>query len=46
MAEVRELEANIAKWQDHLRSKVHKGQLQSYRQEGENRIDEFCSKYD
>jgi hypothetical protein len=46
MGEVRQLEAHIAKWQDQLRSKVHKGQLQNYRQEGENRIDEFCSKYD
>lgn len=34
MREVRELEANIAQWQDHLREKVHKGQIQQYRHEG------------
>jgi hypothetical protein len=39
MSEVRQLEAQIAGWQDHLRDKVHRGQLNKYRQEGENRID-------
>lgn len=34
MGEVRLLEANIAKWQDHLRGKVHKDQLAKYKQEG------------
>ena len=39
MKEVRELEGYIARWQDHLREKVHKGQISKYRQEGENRVD-------
>lgn len=46
MHEVRTLESNIAKWQGHLRERVHKGQLNSYRREGENRVDEFCDKFD
>jgi hypothetical protein len=46
MAEVRQLEAHIARWQDHLRDRVHRGQLNKYRQEGENRVDEFCAKFD
>lgn len=46
MHEVRTLESHISKWQGHLRERVHKEQLQSYRQEGENRVDEFCDKFD
>lgn len=46
MAEVRALEALIAKWQDHLRDKVHQAQLGKYRQEGEQRVDEFCARFD
>lgn len=46
MTEVRALEAHIAHWQDQLREKVHRGQLTRYRQEGENRVDEFCAKFD
>jgi len=34
MSEVRGLEANIAQWQDQMREKVHKGQIQQYRHEG------------
>lgn len=39
MGEVRSLEEHIARWQDQLRDRVHKGQLKVYRQEGENRVD-------
>ena len=46
MKEVRQLEIYIAKWQDQLRAKVHKGQLNKYRSEGEERIDEFCDQFD
>jgi hypothetical protein len=46
MTEVRQLEAQIARWQDLLRDKVHRGQLSKYRHEGENRVDEFCAKFD
>jgi hypothetical protein len=46
MSEVRQLEAHIARWQDHLREKVHRGQLTKYRQEGESRVDEFCARFD
>jgi hypothetical protein len=46
MHEVRTLEAHIARWQDRLREKVHLTQLQKYRGEGENRIDEFCDYFD
>jgi len=31
MTEVRKLEENIACWQDHLRDRVHRNQLKSYR---------------
>lgn len=46
MSEVRQLEAHIARWQDYLREKVHRGQLAKYRQEGEGRVDEFCARFD
>jgi|694.fasta_scaffold91812_3 hypothetical protein len=39
MKEVRILEANIAKWQEELRNKIHHGQIRQYRKEGENKID-------
>lgn len=39
MKEVRSLETLIAKWQEILRSKVHRSQIQQYRKEGENAID-------
>ena len=32
MGEVRSLEENIASWQNQLRERVHKGQLQVYHQ--------------
>lgn len=46
MHEVRSLEEQIARWQDQLRQRVHKGQIQSYKQEGENRVDSFCDLFD
>lgn len=46
MTEVRSLEENIAQWQDQLRNRVHRGQLKVYKQEGENRVDEFCDRFD
>ena len=39
MTEVRGLEGKIAVWQDHLRDRVHKNQIKSYRMEGECRVD-------
>ena len=39
MTEVRALEGKIAVWLDHLRDRVHRNQLKSYRMEGECRID-------
>ena len=46
MGQVRTLEGNIASWQDQLRDRVHRGQLNNYRKEGENRVDQFCDKFD
>ena len=46
MREVRQLEAQIARWQDLLRDKVHRSQLNKYRHEGDIRIDEFCDRFD
>ena len=46
MGQVRTLEGHIAFWQDQLRERVHRGQLKNYRMEGENRVDEFCEKFD
>ena len=46
MKEVRALELLIVGWQDQLRERVHKVQLQQYKNEGENRLDEFCHQYD
>jgi hypothetical protein len=46
MQEVRKLEVNIVRWQDILRNRVHNTQLKQYRLEGEDRVDEFCTKYD
>ena len=46
MKEVRILESQIAKWQRNLREKIHLGQINQYRKEGENKIDEFCNKFD
>lgn len=34
MKEVRTLENYIAKWQDHLREKIHNNQIKHYRKEG------------
>jgi hypothetical protein len=46
MKEVRILEQSISKWQEILRTKIHHTQLKHYKKEGENRIDEFCDKFD
>ena len=46
MKEVRLLEGMISKWQNDLRKDIHENQLEKYREIGEERIDEFCLKYD
>ena len=46
MKEVRELEGMISKWQNGLRENIHQSQLEKYREIGEERIDEFCLRYD
>ena len=46
MKEVRLLEGMISKWQNDLRRDIHENQLEKYREIGEERIDEFCLKYD
>lgn len=46
MKEVRALEVCIANWQDQLRQRVHKSQIDQYKHEGENRVDEFCTRFD
>ena len=40
------LEQQISKWQEILRTKIHAIQLKQYKKEGENRVDEFCDKFD
>jgi len=46
MREVRQLEANITKWQEHLRERIHEQQLTTYKKIGEQRVDEFCLEFD
>ena len=46
MKEVRDLEASISIWQNDLREHVHESQLIRYREIGDERIDEFCQKYE
>jgi len=46
MREVRQLEANITKWQEHLRERIHEQQLSTYKKIGEQRVDEFCLEFD
>jgi hypothetical protein len=46
MREVRHLEANITRWQEHLRERIHEQQLGTYKKIGEERVDEFCTEFD
>ena len=46
MKEVRDLEDMISKWQNDLRNNIHQSQLEKYHEIGEERIDEFCLRYD
>lgn len=46
MTQVRLLEGHVARWQDQLRQRVHRGQLEDYRQEGQSRVDQFCDQFD
>ena len=46
MVEVRELEIYIAKWQDRLRDRIHLQQLDKYKEEGINKVDLFCDRFD
>lgn len=46
MKEVRLLEGNITRWQEHLRNKVHEQQLATYKKIGDERVDEFCLYFD
>lgn len=41
MREVRQLESNITKWQEHLRNKIHRKQLGNYKEVGQEKVNKF-----